>query len=112
MLSILGDASMRIVRSTETRRTATPAAVMTTLASPALGAAANPLWKVEAPAGEAGPLHCIDAEQVWTLLDGAAAVVVGEERADLAAGDTVVVPADVPRRFTPGEAGFTALVTG
>ena len=97
---------MRIVRSTETRRTATPAAVMTTLASPTLGAAANPIWKVEAPAGQAGPLHHIDTEQVWTLLHGTATLALDTTTTELTEGDT-------PRRFTPGpETGFTAIVTG
>jgi mannose-6-phosphate isomerase-like protein (cupin superfamily) len=103
---------MRIVRSTQTRRTATASAVMTTLASPALGAAANPLWRVEAASGPAGPLHCIDAEQVWTLLEGTATVAVETESADLTAGDTIVIPPDLPRQFTPGPDGFAAVVTG
>jgi quercetin dioxygenase-like cupin family protein len=104
---------MRIVRSTDTRRTTTPAAVMTTLASPTIGAAANPVWKVEAPAGRPGPLHCIDTEQVWTLLHGTATLTADTETAELTAGDTTVIPADIPRRLTPGpETGFTAIVTG
>lgn len=104
---------MRIVRSTDTRRTETPSAAMTTLASPTVGNAANPLWKVEAPAGQPGPLHCIDTEQVWTLLDGTATVTTADRTAELAPGDTVVIPAHLPRRLTPGpDTGFTALVTG
>ncbi|THV26190.1 cupin domain-containing protein [Glycomyces paridis] len=103
---------MRIVRSAETRRTETPAAVMTTLASPALGGAERPLWRVEAAAGTQGPVHHIDAEQVWTLTAGTARVEVAEDAAELGAGDTVVVPADVARRFTPGPEGFAAIVTG
>ncbi|GAA1693630.1 hypothetical protein GCM10009830_46770 [Glycomyces endophyticus] len=103
---------MRIVRSTDTRRTATPAAVMTTLASPAQGGAPFPLWRVEAAPGTAGPLHLIDADQVWTLTAGTARVEADDAAADLAAGDTLVVPAGAARRFTPGPDGFTALVTG
>lgn len=103
---------MRIVRSTESRRSETPAAVMTTLASPALGGATAPVWKVEAAPGTAGPLHHIDAEQVWAVLEGAVAVTVDGEGADLAAGDTVVIAADAARQFTPGPEGFVAIVTG
>lgn len=103
---------MQLVRSADTRRTATPAAVMTTLASPTLGASPVPLWRVEAAPGTPGPLHLIDADQVWTFTAGSARVEVGGEAADLAEGDTLVVPAGVARRFTPGAAGFTAVVTG
>lgn len=112
MLSILGVHLLRIVRSTESRRTETPAAVMTTLASPELGGAAVPLWKVEAAPGTAGPVHHIDAEQVWTILAGAATATVDGEAADLAPGDTIVIPAHATRQFTPGPDGFTALCTG
>jgi quercetin dioxygenase-like cupin family protein len=101
-----------IIRSAESRRTATPAAVMTTLASPQQGGAAHPIWRVDAPAGTPGPMHAIDAEQVWTILDGAVTVQVAEDTATLAAGDTIVIPADQPRRLTPGELGFAAVVTG
>ena len=103
---------MRLVRSADSRRTETPAAVMTTLASPAQGGAAQPIWRVEAAAGVPGPVHCVDTAQVWTVVGGAVTVIVEGEGADLAAGDTVVVPADAARRFTPGPEGFTAVVTG
>lgn len=112
MLSILGVHLLRIVRSTESRRSETPAAVMTTLASPGQGAAAAPIWKVEAAAGTAGPVHHIDAEQVWTVLEGTATVTVEGVGTDLAAGDTAVIPADAARQFTPGPEGYTAIVTG
>lgn len=103
---------MRIVRSTESRRSETPAGVMTTFASPALGGAAAPVWKVEAAAGAPGPVHHIDAEQVWIVLGGTVAVIVDGEAAELAEGDTVVVPADAARQFTAGPEGFTAIVQG
>jgi quercetin dioxygenase-like cupin family protein len=112
MLSILGVHLLRIVRSTESRRSETPAAVMTTLASPGQGGAAAPIWKVEAAAGTAGPVHHIDAEQVWTVLEGTATVTVESAGADLDAGDTIVVPADAARQFTPGPEGYSAIVTG
>ena len=103
---------MRIILSTETRRSETPAAVMTTLASPALGGAAAPVWKVEATPGTAGPVHHIDAEQVWTVLEGAVTVTVEGDTTDLETGDTAVIPADAQRQITPGSKGFTAIVTG
>lgn len=103
---------MRVIRSTESRRAATPAAVMTTLASPACGGATAPVWKVEAAAGTAGPVHHIDAEQIWTVLEGTVAVTVDDEGVELAPGDTAVIPAEAARQFTPGPDGYTAVVTG
>jgi quercetin dioxygenase-like cupin family protein len=85
---------------------------MTTFASPGLGGAAAPLWKVEAAAEAPGPLHHIDTEQVWVVLTGDVAVTVDGAYADLSAGDTIVIDADAARRFTPGPDGFTAICTG
>jgi quercetin dioxygenase-like cupin family protein len=101
-----------IIRSAESRRTSTPAAVMTTLASPEQGGAISPIWRVDATAGTAGPMHVIDAEQVWTIMDGAVTVQVAEDSTVLEAGDTIVIPADAPRQLTSGEQGFAAVVTG
>lgn len=102
---------MYVIRSGETRRSETPNAVMTTLASPTQGNSAQAVWRVEMMPGHSGPLHGIDAVQVWTVLDGGASVEVGAESAVLAPGDTIVLPADVARRITAHEqAGLVALV--
>lgn len=100
---------MPVVRRLETRRTETPAAVMTTLASPTQGGAATVLWRVDMQPGAAGPVHVIDAEQVWTFLDGTATVDVDGVVVEVSAGDTLVVPAGVPRQITAG-LGFVAIV--
>lgn len=103
---------MAVIRNTDRRRTETPNAVMTTLASPTQGGAERSLWQVEIAAGAAGPVHVIDVEQTWSILAGTASVAVADERVELAAGDTVVVPAGVVRRFSAGpDDGFTAIVT-
>jgi quercetin dioxygenase-like cupin family protein len=108
---------MRVIRSAETRRTETPNAVMTTLASPTQGGSAQAVWRVEMRPGQAGPLHGIDAEQVWTVLDGGADFEVGagsgagDGTASLGAGDTIVLPADIARRVTAdAQAGLVAIV--
>jgi quercetin dioxygenase-like cupin family protein len=63
--------------------------------------------------GAVGPLHVMDGEQIWTVLDGGAAVTVDEERLDARAGDTVVLDAGRPRRIAADpELGVTAIVTG
>ncbi len=102
----------RIVPAAATRRTATPNATMTTLASPTLGATAGlSVWRVEMAAGSAGPPHVVDTEQVWTVVDGTLQVEAGGAAHTVAAGDTVVLPAGAERRVrAPGPA--TALVVG
>jgi quercetin dioxygenase-like cupin family protein len=102
---------MRVIRSAETRRTETPNAVMTTLASPTQGRSAQAVWRVEMRPGQAGPLHGIDAEQVWTVLDGGASIEVGSDTASVGPGDTIVLPADIARRITAdAQAGLVAIV--
>jgi quercetin dioxygenase-like cupin family protein len=101
-----------VVRRTENRRTETPAAVMTTLASPTLGGAPHALWRVDMRPGQAGPAHAFDVEQVWTVLGGGATVELEDGRTVLAAGDTVVLPAHAERRVVADrDAGLTAMVT-
>jgi quercetin dioxygenase-like cupin family protein len=101
-----------VIRRTDTRRTKTPNAVMTTLASPTLGDARQALWRVDMDRGQAGPLHAFDTEQVWTLLSGGATVLLAGDPVDLGPGDTVVIPAGVPRRITADpQAGLSAIVT-
>jgi len=102
---------VQVIRSTERRRTETANAVMTTLASPTQGHAAQAVWRVEMVPGHAGPLHGIDAEQVWTVLDGGARIEAGAETATLGPGDTIVLPAGIARRITADrEAGLAAIV--
>jgi quercetin dioxygenase-like cupin family protein len=88
------------VRAAENRRTATPNATMTTLASPTLGpTACLSLWRVEMVAGAGGPLHVFDREQVWTLVEGEASARVGGESVDLEAGDTIVLAPGAERQI-------------
>ena len=104
---------MTVIRSADRRRTETPNAVMTTFASPTQGGAERSLWQVEVAAGASGPVHVMDVEQTWSILAGTATVEVADDLLELAAGDTVVVPAGVARRFAAGSgAGFTAVVAG
>jgi quercetin dioxygenase-like cupin family protein len=101
-----------VVRDTDARRTTTPNATMTTLASPTLGGARAALWRVEMVPGASGPLHWFDVEQVWTVLAGSARIELDGDPVVVGAGDTVVMPARLPRQVhaDPGS-GFTALVT-
>lgn len=89
------------VRSHEHRRTETPNATMTTLASPTLGPTRGwSMWRVEMSAGARGPRHVFDSEQLWTVLEGEVSVAVDDETCDLAAGDTVVLAAGAERQIS------------
>src|SRR5260370_6498573 len=92
---------MPLIRHPDSRRTETPNAVMTTLASPTQGGAGHAVWRVDMRAGQSGPLHAIDTEQVWTVLDGGATVELDGQVLTLGPGYTPVLPADAPRRGSP-----------
>ncbi|WP_328807938.1 cupin domain-containing protein [Nonomuraea antri] len=95
------------------RKIETPNGLMTTLASPTQGEAGQVLWRVDAKPGMEGPYHAIDVEQVWTWLDGTGRVVLGEAAFEVGPGDTMVLPADVPRQmFADAERGFVAIAAG
>ncbi|WP_327073135.1 cupin domain-containing protein [Kitasatospora purpeofusca] len=100
---------MSVIRSTDARRTETPNAVMTTYASPTQGGTGLALWRVEMQAARSGPRHSMDTEQVWTFLTGTAVVDLDGEELVLGAGDTLVLPAGLPRVMR-SEDGFTAVV--
>jgi quercetin dioxygenase-like cupin family protein len=99
-----------VIGHTDARRTVTPAATMTTLASPTQGGANQPVWRVDMSPTASGPTHAIDAQQVWTVLDGGATVEIDGDVVAISAGDTVVIPADVRRRITAHDAGLSAIV--
>ncbi|MCF2530034.1 cupin domain-containing protein [Yinghuangia soli] len=104
---------MTVIRAAEARRTETPSAVMTTLVSPSQGDSDQAMWRVDAAAGSAGPLHTISCAQVWTFIAGGATVEIDGTRHELAAGDTLVVPADIPRQVTADpDSGFAAVCMG
>jgi quercetin dioxygenase-like cupin family protein len=101
---------MPVIRSAETRRTETPNAVMTTLASPTQGGAGQAVWRVDMRPGQAGPLHAIDTEQVWTVLDGGATVELDGQALTVGPGDTLILPADAPRRVSADPAAGFAVI--
>ena len=77
----------------------TPNAVMRTLAAPSLGTSELAVWEVAMRAGQRGPEHGVDREQVWTVLEGELRVHAGGEALVVRAGDTLRLPPDAPRQI-------------
>jgi quercetin dioxygenase-like cupin family protein len=76
----------------------TPNAVMRTLAAPSLGGSDLSVWEVAMRAGQRGPLHEVDREQVWTVVSGELRVEVAGKTFSVCAGDTLRLPPGAPRR--------------
>jgi quercetin dioxygenase-like cupin family protein len=89
------------IRAEAMRRTETPNAVMTTVASPTQGPTSElSVWKVHMGAGQQGPLHVFDREQIWHVLDGQVDVAFDDESIHLRPGDAVILVAGTPRQIT------------
>lgn len=102
---------MPVIRNADSRRTETPNAVLTTLASPTQGGSRQSVWRVDMTPGAAGPAHTFDADQVWTVLDGGARISLDDDTITVTSGDTVIMPADAPRQVFADDAhGMTAIV--
>ncbi len=87
------------VREGQARRTETPNAVMITLASPSQGPTTElSMWQVQMRAGQHGPVHVFDSEQVWHVLDGQAEISADGQVISLASGDTGVLAAGTQRQ--------------
>lgn len=90
-----------VVRASQRRRTETPTGVMSTLASPTLASTAGlSLWEVAMTPGASGPVHVIDSEQIWTVLEGELTVAIAGQSEVLESGDTVVIPEGMERQVT------------
>ena len=103
---------MPVIRNAESRRTETPNAVMTTLASPTQGGAGQAVWRGDMRPGQSGPLHAIVGASYggMVVLDGGATVELDGEVVTVAPGDTLILPADAPRRVSADPlAGFAAI---
>ena len=113
---------VHLVKRADARTTSTPNATMTTLASPTLGATnGRSLWLVDMTASATGPMHVFDTEQIWTVIDGSAAIEIGGVAHGLEAGDTLEIPGGTERQvhaitacrmLVTGDATATASIPG
>ena len=125
---------MTLTTAADAARHETPNAIMRTLAAPSTGAAELSVWEVRMRAGQQGPVHTVDREQVWLVLDGTLRARVAADTSAVHAGtrwlrtrprrhagrtpgdtlvahpDTLVFAAGVERRIE-AEADLTAIVS-
>ena len=89
------------IHAAQARRTETPNAVMTTLASPSLGGTAPlSMWLVDMRTGQQGPLHVFDVERIWHVLQGKVDIAVDARHVVLGPGDTLVLAAGAQRQVS------------
>ncbi|UVS81954.1 cupin domain-containing protein [Actinokineospora sp. UTMC 2448] len=88
-----------IVTTTEDRITATPNATMYGLAAPSVGSAELSTWRVRMPAGNAGPAHVVDREQVFMPVSGSVEITVDGVAEVCGPGQAAVLPAGSTRRI-------------
>jgi quercetin dioxygenase-like cupin family protein len=68
----------------------------TSLATPTRGSAETAVWKVEIAPGTPATPHSITREEIFVVLEGVADVAIDGRAGIAAAGDAIIVPADVP----------------
>ena len=67
------------------------------------------VWRTEMGPRASGPLHSLDTDHVVVVVEGSLHVDIGDDDADAAPGDCVVLPANTPRRLTAGPRGATLI---
>src|SRR6478752_6751333 len=68
---------------------------VTGLAAPSRGARETNVWRLRLPASDPGVPHAVDREEIFVGLSGRAVAEIGDERHELGAGDTLIVPPHV-----------------
>src|ERR1700742_4536777 len=100
------------IRAADQRVVTTPNASMTTLASPTQGPSGDlAMWRVEMNAGQRGPMHSFDSEQLWATQTGTVVINLDGRRLRLGAGDALALPANAQRQIS-AETDATAIVCG
>ena len=90
-----------------TRQAAPPFTVggttVTGYAAPSRGATEVSVWRIELAPGTSSPLHQMDVEEVFLVLDGDAVAVVADTRSTIGEGDCLIVPARTPFTLTSSD---------
>lgn len=100
------------IPAADQRVVTTPNASMTTLASPTQGPSDDlAMWRVRMNAGQRGPMHTFDSEQLWATQSGTVLINLDGEQLRLDASDAIVLPANAQRQIS-AETDATAIVCG
>ena len=84
---------MPVVRAADNATFDLKGNTIASFAAPASGAAETIMYRLSVPAGNPTPSHRHDHEEVFHLTEGSLAMELGDEKVDVAAGDTVIIPA-------------------
>src|SRR5439155_15729407 len=76
------------------------------LATSSLGATELIVCAVRAEPGRTGVPHKHDREEIVVVIDGSGTATLDGEDHEIAAGDTVIIPAGVVHAFTSGSDGY------
>lgn len=97
---------MPIIRAENAPAFTLPSLTVRGLAAPSRGSRETSVWRISVAPGAAGVPHSLDREEIFVALAGSAVATLGEERFELRAGDTLIVPAG--QLFALGTASSTA----
>jgi quercetin dioxygenase-like cupin family protein len=101
---------MPIIKHSAAPSFSLPGLTVTGLASPSRGAHETSVWRLAIAPGTPGAEHTLDREEVFIALSGRAVATLGGERHELAAGDALIVPANVVFSLAnPGSEPFEAV---
>ncbi len=82
-----------LIRNSNIPASGTPGMFAGSLATPRRGATEVSVIRQRQESGVAGPFHYHDREEVMVQFAGTVTVLVGDERVEVAPGDTLIVPA-------------------
>jgi mannose-6-phosphate isomerase-like protein (cupin superfamily) len=101
---------MPIIKSSDAPKFEVPGLTVTGFASPSRGARETSTWQLVIAPGSPGALHSCDREEIFVVLSGTARATLADQPLDLAAGDTLIVPAHTPFSLAnPGSEPCTAI---
>jgi quercetin dioxygenase-like cupin family protein len=84
---------MPIINAAEAPTFDAGGAIITGLASPSRGASETAAWRVRFQADQPSPLHTLDREEAFVVLDGAVTARFAEREETAEAGGALIVPA-------------------
>jgi quercetin dioxygenase-like cupin family protein len=84
-------------------------ALITGLASPSRGARDTAAWRVRFHGTQPSPVHALDREEVFVVLEGTLTARYEQSEETAQAGGALIVPAGLEFCLVPGEGGAEAV---